>query len=177
MALLIAVLSLFASARLDMRFGERTVLLGGLAFVVGGLVLFARAPIDATYLRDVLPAVVLLGIGAGLSFPSLTTFAMRGVQPGEAGLRVGAHQHVAAGRRRARARGPRLAVGDAHRQRARRRRLRCRGDPRGLSLRLLDVAAGIAAAAIAVALLVLRSAPAQAAPAEERMAEALLESA
>jgi EmrB/QacA subfamily drug resistance transporter len=88
-AVIIGVLSLTVSARLNTRFGERAVLLPGLAFVLAGLALFARAPLHAGYFSDVLPAVVLLGIGAGLSFPSLMTLSMMGVQPQEAGLASG----------------------------------------------------------------------------------------
>ena len=53
-----------------------------------GLLLFARLPSDGSYL-DVLPAVVLVGIGAGLSFPGLMTLAMEDVAPEDAGLASG----------------------------------------------------------------------------------------
>ena len=44
--------------------------------IVAGLALFARAPVDGSYVVDVLPTMLLLGVGAGLSFPSLMTLAM-----------------------------------------------------------------------------------------------------
>jgi EmrB/QacA subfamily drug resistance transporter len=88
-AVLIGALSLFVTPRLNMRVGERATLLPGLALVAAGLAWFAGAPLHADYLTDVLPAVVLLGTGAGLSFPSLATLAMKGVAPGEAGLASG----------------------------------------------------------------------------------------
>jgi EmrB/QacA subfamily drug resistance transporter len=88
-ALLIGALSLFVTPRLNMRIGERATLLPGLVLVAAGLAWFAGAPLHADYLTDVLPAVVLLGTGAGLSFPSLATLAMKGVAPGEAGLASG----------------------------------------------------------------------------------------
>ena len=88
-AVLIGALSLFVTPRLNMRIGERATLLPGLALVAAGLAWFAGAPLHADYLTDVLPAVVLLGTGAGLSFPSLATLAMKGVAPGEAGLASG----------------------------------------------------------------------------------------
>jgi EmrB/QacA subfamily drug resistance transporter len=88
-SLLIGILSLGFSARLSQRFGATAVLLPGLAFIVLGLLLFARAPVDGTYLGDILPAMIPLGIGAGLFFPSLTTLAMSGVSPSESGLASG----------------------------------------------------------------------------------------
>ena len=42
-------------------------LLPGLVLVAVGLVLFRGAPVDAHYLRDLLPAMLLIGIGAGSS--------------------------------------------------------------------------------------------------------------
>jgi EmrB/QacA subfamily drug resistance transporter len=88
-ALLIGALSLGLSARLNMRFGPRATLLPGLAMIVPGLLLFARAPVDATYLSDILPVMVLLGIGAGLCFPSLMTLAMSDATASDSGLASG----------------------------------------------------------------------------------------
>src|SRR3954471_11850410 len=70
-ALLIGTLSLGFSARLNTRFGARATLIPGLALILAGLLYFTRAPVGADYLTDLLPSMVLLGIGAGLSFPSL----------------------------------------------------------------------------------------------------------
>jgi EmrB/QacA subfamily drug resistance transporter len=88
-ALIIGALSLGASARLNMRFGARATLIPGLGLVVAGLLLFARAPVGASYALDILPPMVLLGIGAGLCFPSLMTLAMSAATPTEAGLASG----------------------------------------------------------------------------------------
>ena len=82
------VCSAVVSPRLNARFGARTTLVPALALVLLGLLLFARLPSDGSYL-DVLPAVVLVGIGAGLSFPGLMTLAMEGVAPEDAGLASG----------------------------------------------------------------------------------------
>ncbi len=57
--------------------------------LVVGLVWLTRAPVHASYAADLLPSMVLLGIGAGLSFPSLMTLAMSGATPSEAGLASG----------------------------------------------------------------------------------------
>ena len=65
------------------------MLLPGLVLIAVGLLGFARAPVDGSYLTDVLPVMIPLGIGAGLFFPALTTLAMSGVTPSESGLASG----------------------------------------------------------------------------------------
>jgi hypothetical protein len=54
-----------------------------------GLAFFSRAPEHASYLTDLLPVMVLLGIGAGLSFPALMTLAMSGATSRDSGLASG----------------------------------------------------------------------------------------
>jgi EmrB/QacA subfamily drug resistance transporter len=85
----IGVLSLGFSAQLNNRYGPKATLLPGLALLVAGLAWIARVPIHASYVVDLLPAMVLLGVGAGLSFPSLMTLAMSGATPSESGLASG----------------------------------------------------------------------------------------
>jgi EmrB/QacA subfamily drug resistance transporter len=87
--IVMGVFSAGVSARLNMRYGARATLVPALVLVLGGLVLFARAPVGGAYAIDVLPSVVLLGIGAGLAFPSLMTLAMSGATPADAGLASG----------------------------------------------------------------------------------------
>ena len=88
-ALGIAALSLGFSARLIMRFGARATLLPGLVLIVAGLGLIQRVPVEANYVSDLLPAMLLLGIGAGISFPSLMTLAMSGATASDSGLASG----------------------------------------------------------------------------------------
>jgi EmrB/QacA subfamily drug resistance transporter len=88
-AVLIGAFSLRVSPQLIMRFGARTTLVPGLVLIVAGLLLFARAPVDAEYLVDVLPVMVLLGVGAGLVFPALMTLAMSGATRTDSGLASG----------------------------------------------------------------------------------------
>jgi fucose permease len=87
--LMIGTLSLRYAERLIMRFGARATLLPGLAFIAAGMLLFARVPVDGSYVVDVLPVMFLLGAGAGLSFPALMTLAMSGATPSDAGLASG----------------------------------------------------------------------------------------
>ena len=85
----IGVLSLGFSARLITRFGARAVLLPGLVALVAGLVLLTGAPVGGDYVTDLLPALVLLGVGAGIAFPALVTLAMSGATAADSGLASG----------------------------------------------------------------------------------------
>jgi EmrB/QacA subfamily drug resistance transporter len=87
--LVTGILSLGFSERLNMRFGPKATLLPSLVLITAALVLFARLPVDGDYVTDVLPGMVLLGLGAGMSFPSLMALAMSGATPSDAGLASG----------------------------------------------------------------------------------------
>ncbi len=87
--IMIGALSLRYAERLIMRFGARATLLPGLVLIGAGLGLFAQVPVDGSYVTDVLPTMLLLGTGAGLSFPALMTLAMSGATPSDAGLASG----------------------------------------------------------------------------------------
>ena len=87
--LIMAVFSLGISAKLVMRFGIRRPLAVGLALAAMGLLLFARAPLDGHYVADILPGMVLLGLGAGIAFNPLLLAAMNDVGPSESGLASG----------------------------------------------------------------------------------------
>jgi EmrB/QacA subfamily drug resistance transporter len=87
--IIMGVLSLRYSERLIMRFGARTVLIPGMLFVAVALVLFTQAPVDGQYVRHLLPVMVVLALGIGVSFPALMTLAMSGATPEDAGLASG----------------------------------------------------------------------------------------
>jgi EmrB/QacA subfamily drug resistance transporter len=87
--LIMAVFSLGLSAELVMRFGIRVPLAAGLFFASLGLLLFARAPVEGTFALDVLPSMILLGVGAGMAFNPVLLAAMSDVAPDEAGLASG----------------------------------------------------------------------------------------
>jgi MFS family permease len=82
-------LSLGLSARLVMRFGIKKTLTTGLTLVAVGLALFARAPVDAAFVVDVLPSMIVLGIGIGLAMNPLLLAAMADVKPEQSGLASG----------------------------------------------------------------------------------------
>jgi len=87
--LIMAAFSVGLSAKVVMRFGIRLPLATGLLLAATGLALFARAPASGTFALDVLPAMVLLGLGAGLAFNPLLLAAMSDVAPRDSGLASG----------------------------------------------------------------------------------------
>jgi EmrB/QacA subfamily drug resistance transporter len=87
--LIMGTLSLGFTDKVNMRFGPRRVLIPTLIFLVAGLLLFARAPVDGNYWVDVFPVMILLCLGGGLSFPALMMLAMSGATPRDAGLASG----------------------------------------------------------------------------------------
>jgi EmrB/QacA subfamily drug resistance transporter len=87
--LIMAAFSLGLSARVVMRFGLRGPIAVGLGLAAAGLALFARAPVDGSFLTDVLPPMVLLGVGAGLAFNPVLLAAMGDVAHEESGLASG----------------------------------------------------------------------------------------
>jgi EmrB/QacA subfamily drug resistance transporter len=82
-------LSLFYAEKLITRFGARRTLVPGLGLVAAGLLLFTRAPVDGSYVTDVLPVLLMIGTGVALCFPALMTLAMSGATPADAGLASG----------------------------------------------------------------------------------------
>ncbi|CAB3727387.1 Multidrug resistance protein Stp [Achromobacter deleyi] len=87
--LIMAAFSLGLSAKLVMRFGIRGPLTTGLLLAALGLALFARAPIDGSFVADVLPGMLLLGLGAGIAFNPMLLAAMSDVEPSQSGLASG----------------------------------------------------------------------------------------
>jgi sugar phosphate permease len=60
-----------------------------MALVVASLLLFTRAPVGGSYVEHLLPVMVLLGFGIGVSFPALMSIAMSGATQADAGLASG----------------------------------------------------------------------------------------
>jgi EmrB/QacA subfamily drug resistance transporter len=87
--LIMGALSVGLSAKLVMRYGIRPPLGVGLTLAGIGLLLLARAPVDGTFLVDVFPSMILLGLGAGMAFNPVLLAAMSDVEQSEAGLASG----------------------------------------------------------------------------------------
>jgi EmrB/QacA subfamily drug resistance transporter len=87
--LIMAAFSLGLSAKIVTRFGNRLPLAGGLMVAAGGLLLFARVPLHGTIALDVLPAMSVLGLGAGIALNPMLLVAMSDVEPEDSGLASG----------------------------------------------------------------------------------------
>jgi len=88
-SVVMAFCSLKLSDRLVMRFGIRPPLVVGLGLAAVSLALFSQAPVDGNFVTDVLPSMILLGIGAGIAFNPVLLAAMGDVEPHESGLASG----------------------------------------------------------------------------------------
>jgi predicted MFS family arabinose efflux permease len=86
---IMAIFSAGLSARMVMRFGIRGPAWIGLLLSAVGLALLARAPLAGTFVVDVLPGMLLLGLGAGMAFNPLLLAAMNDVNNDESGLASG----------------------------------------------------------------------------------------
>lgn len=87
--IIVLIFSAGLAARMVMRFGTRGPLWIGLLLVAAGLVLFARAPLGGAFLADVLPGMLLLGVGSGMASTPLLLAAMNDVNSEESGLASG----------------------------------------------------------------------------------------
>ena len=89
MNLCVALFSLLVTARLVKRFGAKATLIPGLILMTAGLLLLGMAPVNAVYAVSVLPALLVMGIGAGLIFMPSVLLAMSGVDSSDSGLASG----------------------------------------------------------------------------------------
>jgi EmrB/QacA subfamily drug resistance transporter len=87
--LIMGAMSIGLSAKLVLHFGIRPPLTAGLHLAAIGLLLLARAPVNGDFVIDVLPSMILLGLGAGTAFNPVLLAAMSDVEPTEAGLASG----------------------------------------------------------------------------------------
>ena len=77
------------SQTLIRRIGIRAVTFTGITMGTIGLLYFTRLPAHGTYVRDLLPTIVVVSIGMGMTFVPLTLLATTNVQPEDAGLASG----------------------------------------------------------------------------------------
>jgi len=90
--LALSATALFTSvggAQLVTRIGPRRPLVAGLATAAVGIWLLSRLPAEATYTSDLLPALIVSGIGIGLAFVTMSIGALEGVEERDSGLASG----------------------------------------------------------------------------------------
>jgi EmrB/QacA subfamily drug resistance transporter len=93
-SLLIGLMSLVFAPRLIGRLGTRRVLYGALPLIAAGLVLFGQVSPDGSYLTDVFPGTLPLGVGLGLVIPALAELVMTGADPRDSGVASGVFNTV-----------------------------------------------------------------------------------
>jgi EmrB/QacA subfamily drug resistance transporter len=77
------------AGKLMARIGPRTLMVGGMALGAIGLVLFAQVGVHTGFWSHVVPAEVVTALGLGLAFVPLTSAALVGVAPADAGVASG----------------------------------------------------------------------------------------
>src|SRR5262245_13453914 len=77
------------AAQLVTRVGVKPVLVTGMVALTAGLVYFTQVSVGGSYLGDLLPGFLVIGVGIGFSFVPISIAALAGVQPAEAGLASG----------------------------------------------------------------------------------------
>src|SRR6267154_1448952 len=77
------------AAQLVTRIGVKPVLVTGMVALTSGLVYFTQVAVHGTYLSDLLPGFLLVGVGLGFSFVPISIAALAGVRAAEAGLASG----------------------------------------------------------------------------------------
>jgi len=87
--LIMAIFSIWLSAKLVTHFGIKIPLVAGLLTASTGLALFLFAPVGGSFLVHLLPSMLLLGIGAGMAFNPMLLAAMSDVPQDESGLASG----------------------------------------------------------------------------------------
>ncbi|MFJ9741855.1 MFS transporter [Streptomyces sp. NPDC101166] len=74
------------SARLINRVPPRMLMAPGMTLAAGGMLVLTRMTVDSTYATQILPALVLMGLGMGLTFMPVFSTATAGVDPQDAGV-------------------------------------------------------------------------------------------
>jgi len=88
-AIVMGLFSLRLSAELINKFGPLAILVSGQVVIAVALAMLGLGPTNAGYATYLLVPLALLGLGGGLSFPSLTIIAMSETSPSDAGLGSG----------------------------------------------------------------------------------------
>ena len=88
-ALIIGAMSVGVSARFIVRLRRRGPLAPRTRADRGRTRVLARLPFEGSYARDVLPVMLLIGVGGGLVFPSIFTLALSSAGPTDSGLASG----------------------------------------------------------------------------------------
>jgi EmrB/QacA subfamily drug resistance transporter len=84
-----AILWSAVAAQLVTRVGVKPVLVAGMVALTAGLVYFTQVSVGGSYVGDLLPGFLVIGLGIGFAFVPISIAALAGVQASEAGLASG----------------------------------------------------------------------------------------
>ena len=74
------------SARLMNRVAPRTLMVPGMLLAASGMVILTHMTVDSSYATEILPALILMGLGMGLTFMPVFATATAGVAPQDSGV-------------------------------------------------------------------------------------------
>jgi EmrB/QacA subfamily drug resistance transporter len=74
------------SARLMNRVAPRMLMVPGMLLASGGMIILTRMTVHSSYASEILPALLLMGLGMGLTFMPVFATATAGVAPQDAGV-------------------------------------------------------------------------------------------
>jgi len=77
------------AAQLVTRVGVKPVLVVGMVMLTAGLLYFTQVSVGGSYVRDLMPGFLIIGVGIGFSFVPISIAALAGVKASEAGLASG----------------------------------------------------------------------------------------
>ena len=84
-----AVFAAGAAQALVTRIGVRSVLVPGMVLMAIGMFLYTRLPVHGSFVSDLLPGYLLVGVGIGFAYVPVAIAALGGVSPDETGLASG----------------------------------------------------------------------------------------
>ncbi|WP_037670129.1 MFS transporter [Streptomyces griseus] len=74
------------SARLLQRVAPRMLMVPGMVLAAGGMLILTQMTVDSSYTTEILPALLLMGLGMGLTFMPVFATATAGVAPQDSGV-------------------------------------------------------------------------------------------
>ncbi|MGZ4218880.1 MAG: MFS transporter [Solirubrobacteraceae bacterium] len=86
MTAVVMVSAVIGNTRLRARFGPRILVVTGMLLGAGGMYYLTRLGMTSSYVTDILPALVIMGVGIGLVMSSSMSGATLGVEPQDAGV-------------------------------------------------------------------------------------------
>ena len=84
-----AVISAGVAQALTTRFGAKPIIIIGLTLLTAGMVWYSQIPVNGSYVSDLLPGYLMVGVGIAFAFVPISIAALAGVAEREAGLASG----------------------------------------------------------------------------------------